>query len=417
MTTRLRSMLRAILIEVRRFAYLRGSSTLAPTCDIREYGADGFDTFFGYHDVTPFGPNDRLLLSARCAKRKDSRAAGTPLELGVFDLSYAQPRFERIAVTSAWCWQQGCRLQWFGSTSENYVLFNDTERGRHISRLIDVVAAKSVAAFPRALYAINKDGTLGVSLNFARLQRLRPGYGYDDISDLSSGECAPMDDGLWLVDLKRGSDELILSLAEVAAIRPEPSMADATHYFNHVLWSPDGSRFFFLHLWRLANGKRKSRAFIWNVATTRLFLLSPSDYVSHFCWIDNQRMIIYSNELHSGTHYHLYDVDKGCIGVVGSRNLCEDGHPSMSPANPTLMVTDTYPNRLGEQSLFIFDIASEQLGKVASLYSPSRLRGEIRCDLHPRWSRDGRTICVDSAHRGERRICLIGGNLTDTLSI
>ena len=417
MTTGLRPVLRAALIEARRFALLRGRVTLAPACDITEYGTDGFDTFFGYHDVTPFDPNDRLLLAARSPKGDDSRAAGTPLELGVFDLTSAQSRFEQIAVTRAWCWQQGCRLQWFGGAREQCVLFNDTERGRHISRVFDVVASKPVAAFPRALYATNNHGTLGVSLNFARLQRLRPGYGYDDIPDSSSGAYAPVDDGLWMVDLKRGTDELILSLAEVAAIQPEPSMVGATHYFNHVLWNPDGSRFFFLHLWRLANNKRKSRAFIWDVGAANLSLLGPRDHVSHHCWIDNQRMIIYSSEPDSGTHYHLYDVHKGCIGVVGAQDLREDGHPSMSPADPLFMVTDTYPDSLGEQSLIIFDIARARLWKLASLYSPSLLRGEIRCDLHPRWSRDGRKICIDSAHRGERRICLISVNYADNVAI
>lgn len=417
MVTELRPLLRAALIEARRFVYLRGRVSLAPTCRITEYGAEGFDTFFGYHDVTPFSINDQLLLSARCPKRENSQAAGTPLELGVYDLTCAKPYFEHITVTRAWCWQQGCRLQWFGGSSEQYVLFNDTERGRHVSRVFDILASKPVTVFPRALYAINDGGTLGVSLNFVRLQHLRPGYGYDDISDSSLGEYAPLDDGLWLVDLNRGTDELILSLAEVAAFQPEPSMVGATHYFNHVLWSPDGSHFFFLHLWRSANGKRKSRAFIWDVvAASMTLLISPYDTVSHFCWIDNRHMIIYTSDPNFGRHYHLYDVYKGHTSVLGARVLREDGHPSISPVNSMLMVTDTYPNPLGEQSLFIFDIASERLGKIASLYSPSRLRNEIRCDLHPRWSRNGNIICIDSAHRGERKMCLISGNLRDTLS-
>ena len=29
---------------------------------------------------------------------------------------------------------------------------------------------------------------------------------------------------------------------------------------------------------------------------------------------------------------------------------------------------------------------------------------EVHCDLHPRWSRDGRVITVDTIHNGRRRI-------------
>ena len=36
--------------------------------------------------------------------------------------------------------------------------------------------------------------------------------------------------------------------------------------------------------------------------------------------------------------------------------------------------------------------------------SPLPFRGEIRCDLHPRWSRDGRQVCFDSVHEGTRQI-------------
>jgi hypothetical protein len=41
---------------------------------------------------------------------------------------------------------------------------------------------------------------------------------------------------------------------------------------------------------------------------------------------------------------------------------------------------------------------------IGRFYSPPSLEGPLRCDLHPRWSRDGRRLSIDSAHTGERQI-------------
>jgi hypothetical protein len=86
--------------------------------------------------------------------------------------------------------------------------------------------------------------------------------------------------------------------------------------------------------------------------------------------------------------------------------LREDGHPSIGAADAAMMVTDTYPNRLGEQTLLVFDMTTNTAQNLARFYSP-RGRGETRCDLHPRWDFTGRRIAVDSAHNGERRLCVV----------
>jgi Tol biopolymer transport system component len=40
-------------------------------------------------------------------------------------------------------------------------------------------------------------------------------------------------------------------------------------------------------------------------------------------------------------------------------------------------------------------------------HSPKEYMGEWRCDNHPRFSPDGKKVCIDSPHAGGRQMYLI----------
>jgi hypothetical protein len=44
---------------------------------------------------------------------------------------------------------------------------------------------------------------------------------------------------------------------------------------------------------------------------------------------------------------------------------------------------------------------------IGEFYAPPDLKKENRCDLHPRWNRDGRAVCIDSVHEDARRMYVI----------
>ena len=44
---------------------------------------------------------------------------------------------------------------------------------------------------------------------------------------------------------------------------------------------------------------------------------------------------------------------------------------------------------------------------LGRFYTDPDLGKENRCDLHPRWRGDGRAVCIDSVHEGERQMYLI----------
>ncbi|MBR1793581.1 MAG: hypothetical protein IJ764_08100, partial [Bacteroidales bacterium] len=40
--------------------------------------------------------------------------------------------------------------------------------------------------------------------------------------------------------------------------------------------------------------------------------------------------------------------------------------------------------------------------EIARVFAPFRYDNDTRCDLHPRWSRDGQKVCFDACFEGFR---------------
>lgn len=59
------------------------------------------------------------------------------------------------------------------------------------------------------------------------------------------------------------------------------------------------------------------------------------------------------------------------------------------------------------QSLYLYNISEDMRVPLGVYELPPGHRGEIRCDLHPRFSPDGSKIVFDSAHDRGRQVCLV----------
>ena len=82
----------------------------------------------------------------------------------------------------------------------------------------------------------------------------------------------------------------------------------------------------------------------------------------------------------------------------------EDGHASFSPDGKWI-VCDTYP--MGHErlsGLLLYNPSSDRKVLLGRFHSEPLFTGDIRCDLHPRWSPDGKTITFDAVHEGRRQI-------------
>lgn len=364
-------------------------------------------TFFGYHDKTPFSlDGSKILAMSITSSDIDAKSECTPMKLGYFtkEANKFSDNFIEFGVTTTWCWQQGCMLQWYPKEQNQQVIYNDLVEGKYGSVLHDINSMGIIKKFNYPIYAISSDGKYATTLNFSRLGRLRPGYGYSLIEDITIGISAPENDGLFLMDLDTGIRTLLVSLKELA----QNSLAkNVEHYINHATFSPDGKRLVFFHLWAQANNKdRGLRVCEYNFQSSSWKVIEDKRIVSHYAWFEDSTFIATSKEKNGKWHYSLYDLEKATQEDLDI-SLYSDGHPMYNPLNKKLIVTDSYPDRARDQHLYIVDIESKEILEVAKLYSPDKFTGQVRCDLHPRWDRDGKYICVDSSFKGKRNLVIL----------
>jgi hypothetical protein len=289
--------------------------------------------------------------------------------------------------------------QWLPQSSGASVIFNDYAAGALVSRIVTPRGDGSVVPFP--IQALHPRKALGLSLNYRRLARLRAEYGYAAEATNFAPDQPMEQDGIWEVDLGSGAGQLVISLASLAENEPVATMVNSEHKVNHILYSPDGSCFVFLHRWQGSTG-RFSRLYVAG-SGTRPRLLLDERLVSHYSWADETHVVVWGRTREAGDHYHLVDVNTGKSRVVGmgSLDVYGDGHVSLSP-DRQWVVTDSYPDRARIQHLLLYHLSTDEPIEVGRFFAPWRFTGAVRCDLHPRWSPDGQWLCVDSAHTGTR---------------
>ena len=354
--------------------------------------------FFGYYDVSPLNSDNKLLLSTHLPIDNDQKV----MKVGYYRLSDELKEFNEIGQTETWCWQQGCRLRWIDEKNLK-VIYNTMINSDYGSIIYDIKKDQVIKKIKKPIYDLNKEGTLGASLNFSRLQRLRPGYGYSNKQDQFINQKNPEEDGLFLVDINENKSNLIVSLDEISKISARESMVGCDHYLNHIFFSPDSKYLFFFHLWS-NKLNRDARLFRYEIESKQLKLIVDNT-ISHYAWksLDTFLVTEFTNDTLS---YNLYNIDGSRISTIGANSLNQDGHPSFSMES-NFIISDTYPNYFGYQKLFKYDIESTKLTDIAKFYTNPSFTGEKKCDLHPRLSMDNKFICVDAVDSGKREMVLL----------
>ena len=365
----------------------------------RIIGEDNKNTFFGYYDKTPFHSKRKIVLSHVHKHKIMPLTKPLEIDIGFFDLN--DGRFINISKTDTWCWQMGARLMWLPK-NENLCVFNFSGKNKYKSAIINIDNCKRESVLSMPIYDLSSDGKSAVTLNFSRLHKVRPGYGYVNFEDPSKDKVSPSNDGIWLIDIKKNICKILLSLKQINQY-VNPSLTKSNKiidYVNHLRFSPDNKKLYFYYVWKYGknNLDRKIYPLVYDFDSNKIKLIT-NENISHECWIDNNNLMLWSNDTMC---YNAFNVKDGKSKSFKHQFLKEDGHPTFIGKEELL--TDTYPNRMGYQSLLHFKDKKILLGKF---YVPYHLNGEVRCDLHPRISNDKSKIAIDIFSKNQRRMCII----------
>ena len=227
----------------------------------------GEECFYGYFGLQPWSRDGRRFLFHRWRTREPRRVA-------ICARDSATGTVQAIGESVAWNFQQGSLAQWIVRDGVECAIFNDVVDGALACRI--VAPDGTERSLPWPVQALHPGGDEALSLNYRRLARIRPEYGYDVAVSNFSPDQAPERDGLWRVDLRSGSGALAVTLAELAALAPRAEMIGAEHKVNHAVYSPAGRRFVFMHRWLGARGKF-SRLYVAIIAWSRTTPGATSD--------------------------------------------------------------------------------------------------------------------------------------------
>lgn len=160
----------------------RATDAKYPTV-MRVSGTAGY-TGFWFFGIEQFDATDRYALAMTVNFQNRDVKQDDVADTGYFDLQEGNA-WTKIGTTTAWNWQQGCRLQWRPDSDE--IVWND--RASDNSHFITQVYNFRTGArrtLPRPVYHISPDGRTATSQDFQRL--VWGGCDYVGIGQLTTGD-------------------------------------------------------------------------------------------------------------------------------------------------------------------------------------------------------------------------------------
>ncbi len=318
-----------------------------------------------------------------------------------------------LDTTRAWNFQQGTMFYWNPTAPDTQFFFNDRDpETNHIfTVLYDIEAGKRIRAYrdesrPTGNGGVSPDGRYFAAINYGRMARERPVTGYPEAYDWNPTAPAPKNDGLFVVDVETGKQELILSFHEMKAQARAiaPLIDEAGLYINHTLWNRASDTLYFY-----LRGRRGSREISINIPCT--IGRDGAGFTMHDVFIGGHP------EWGQGTEIIGRFDDKQVVYDVTTRKITRSlgspeifpkpgGDISLSPDGAWLVNGSAHG---GGRIQFDFLRLADGYHLRSPNFSRGALeRGALRIDPAPRWNRQSNAILVSGwTDSGSRQLFVV----------
>ncbi len=359
--------------------------------------------FFGYYGICPWNSTGHYHLCLQSNFHDRPPAAGDTAVVGLVDMESG--KFEGVAETQAWNLQQGSMLHWLPTAPDRLITYNAREDDRFVGVIQDIHSGQK-RVLPYPISAMSRNGRQALGLNYARLKSLRPVVGYAGLPDRFAHQNHPTEDGVYKMDTETGEARVLVSYEEARDFLSDYEEVQARKiWFNHTIINRDDTRVAFVVRYRDETREIKHTILL-SASMEGGDLRVVTDLgASHFDWL-TEELIFGWVTMKEGQKYYLINDRTGEYEDVRPDILTKNGHCSFTRDGAWLL-TDEYPDENSLQALLLWHMAEERLVVLGRFHSPEPFRGEIRCDMHPRWSRDERQVSFDSIHGGSRQIYVV----------
>jgi hypothetical protein len=364
--------------------------------------------FFFYNcsplDMSQFDPTGRYMLDMRISIEGREVKPTDKGDIGIIDLQNNN-QWTKIGETTAWNWQQGCRMEWIPGSSTEVVWDDRSDDKTHYVGRIYNMQTKKTCTLPLPVYTISPDGKTALTHDFERMKH--GGTNFVGLEDKYKNEWAPRETGIWKMNLKTGKAGKIISVNQMAHIiypkgLPSDTVGGCLYIFREG-YNPSGKRFiaFIKDERKNASGGITTHTYGFSMTPDGKDIRFLYDEPSHHYWIDDETILdnVKMKSADGGKTvqgYYLFK-DDGSGKAKEMLWAAPNGHDSFHP-NGDWILTDTYYLD-GFQYLYMYHIPTKKflaLGKFKS--KPNT--GFFRLDLHPRFTPDGNFIAIDSNHEG-----------------
>ena len=441
------------MVELKR---INKSISISKYVDILFATKNDIGNWFGYYNYDVLNYDRTKMLCHRVKNEGKDITSQMQVECGYYDLPSG--KWHHIGFSDSYNWPQGTMLQWLpGAGNENKVIYNRSQNNHLVATIHDIsTGLDEIIDWP--IYGITPDGKYSISLNFERSYWCRA-YHYYSVVNKKYDVRVAENDGVFSVDLLNNVIQRIIDINKIIEIDKEPYFDKAKHWIEHIMISPNGKSFCFLHRFTLDEiNNYETRLFISSIDGTNIQLVSGwREYSwSHFAWHGDDAFTIYAykhppkeqkaNDTEGNRHrkrepvqiikkslkrminllplsikrkirrtkkqipsyYQYYIRDEEGVFTLSSvfddPKFQIDGHPSFTIDNE-YMITDTYPDSRGIQHLYVYNLSNNKIIEIARI-KPIISKKYYLCDLHPKLSQDNDYLAVDAAYHHKHHMIL-----------